>query len=54
MKLIERFRYIKVIRSFIYGIVGAITYPGLVLFNKIRIEGTEHLRDLPNGIMFFL
>lgn len=54
MKLIERFRYIKVIRSFIYGIVGAITYPGLVLFNKIQIEGTEHLRGLPRHNVLFV
>jgi 1-acyl-sn-glycerol-3-phosphate acyltransferase len=54
MKLIERFRYIKVIRSFTYGIVGVITYPGLVLFNKIRIEGTEHLRGLPRQNVLFV
>jgi 1-acyl-sn-glycerol-3-phosphate acyltransferase len=54
MKLIERFKYIKVIRSLVYGIVGMITYPGLVLFNKIRIEGTEHLRKLPKRNVLFV
>ena len=54
MKLIERFKYIKVIRSLVYGMVGLITYPGLVLFNKIKIEGTEHLRNLPRQNVLFV
>jgi len=54
MKLIERFRYIKVVRSVVYGVVGAFTYPGLVLFNKIRIEGTEHLENLPKKNVLFV
>ncbi|MCW3087155.1 MAG: hypothetical protein JWQ78_541 [Sediminibacterium sp.] len=54
MQLIERFKYIKVIRSVIYGIVGMITYPGLVLFNRIRIEGTEHLDNLPRHNVLFV
>ncbi len=54
MKLIERFKYINVIRSVVYGIVGVFTYPGLVMFNKIKIEGTEHLRNLPRQNVLFV
>ena len=54
MKLVERFKYIRVIRSLVYGTVGIITYPGLVLFNKIRIEGTEHLKKLPRQNVLFV
>jgi len=54
MRLAERFKYIKIFRSLVYGIVGAVTYPGLVLFNKIRIEGTEHLRELPKHNVLFV
>ena len=54
MKILERFKYIKVIRSVVYGTVGMITYPGLVMFNKIRIEGTEHLRKLPRHNVLFV
>ena len=54
MKLIERFKYIKVIRSVVYGFVGMATYPGLVFFNKIKIEGTEHLRNLPRQNVLFV
>lgn len=38
----------------IYSIVGAITYPGLVLINKLKIEGTEHLEKLPNRNVLFV
>ena len=54
MHLLERFRYIKVFRSIIYGIVGVFTYPGLVLFNKMKIEGTENLRQLPKRNVLFV
>ena len=54
MKIFERFKYIKVIRSVVYGVVGIFTYPGLVLFNKIKIEGTEHLHNLPRGNVLFV
>ncbi len=54
MHLLERFRYIKVFRSIIYGIVGVFTYPGLVLFNKMKIEGTENLRLLPKRNVLFV
>lgn len=53
MTLVERLKSIRVVRSLVYGIVGAASYPGLTMFNKLRIEGTEHLRDLPrNNVLF--
>ncbi len=54
MRIIERLKYIRVVRSVVYGVVGAFTYPGLVLFNKIRIEGTEHLENLPRHNVLFV
>jgi 1-acyl-sn-glycerol-3-phosphate acyltransferase len=53
MKLGERLKHVKVVRSLVYGVVGAATYPGLALVNKISIQGTEHLRNLPkNNVLF--
>jgi 1-acyl-sn-glycerol-3-phosphate acyltransferase len=53
MNLVERIKNIRVVRSFVYGIVGMATYPGLTLINSIKIEGTEHLRKLPkNNVLF--
>jgi 1-acyl-sn-glycerol-3-phosphate acyltransferase len=54
MNLIERFKQIKVVRSLVYGVVGAATYPGLAMINKIKIEGTEHLRNLPKSNVLFV
>jgi 1-acyl-sn-glycerol-3-phosphate acyltransferase len=34
--------------------VGAVSWPGLVIFNRIKIEGTEHLRSLPKGNVLFV
>ncbi len=53
MNLIERFKQIKVVRSLVYGVVGVATYPGLAMINKIKIEGTENLKNLPrNNVLF--
>ncbi|MBI2282078.1 MAG: 1-acyl-sn-glycerol-3-phosphate acyltransferase [Bacteroidetes bacterium] len=54
MKIMERLKYIRILRSLVYGSVGMITYPGLAMFNKIRIEGTEHLRELPRKNVLFV
>lgn len=54
MKLSERLKNVKIVRSFIYVVVGAATYPGLVLVNKISIQGTEHLKNLPKKNVLFV
>ena len=54
MNLIERFKQIRVVRSLVYGVVGIATYPGLALINTIKIEGTQHLRNLPRANVLFV
>ena len=54
MSLLDRLKQIRIFRSFVYGIVGIFTYPGLVLFNKLKIEGTEHLENLPSKNVLFV
>ncbi len=54
MSLAERLKHIRIVRSIIYFITGIITYPGLVLINKIKIEGTEHLKNLPKKNVLFI
>ena len=36
MSLLDRLKHIRLFRSLVYGIVGIFTYPGLVLFNKLK------------------
>jgi 1-acyl-sn-glycerol-3-phosphate acyltransferase len=54
MTLLERIKHIRIVRSLVYGVVGAVSYPGLTMVNKIRIEGTEHLKDLPRQNVLFV
>jgi 1-acyl-sn-glycerol-3-phosphate acyltransferase len=54
MSIIERLKQIRIFRSLIYGIVGLFTYPGLALFNKVEIEGSEILENLPKKNVLFV
>jgi 1-acyl-sn-glycerol-3-phosphate acyltransferase len=43
----------KLIKSLVFIVVGLFSYPGLNIYNKIRISGMEHLKDLPkNNVLF--
>jgi 1-acyl-sn-glycerol-3-phosphate acyltransferase len=43
----------KPVKSMVYSIVGAVTYPGLNMVNKLKIEGMDVLRNLPrNNVLF--
>jgi len=50
----ERMKHTKVVRKIIYAIVGVFSYPGLVIFNHLKITGTEHLRNLPKKNVLFV
>src|SRR5215475_896462 len=50
----EKLKHIKFFRSIVYGVVGAATYPGLTMFNKLRIEGTENIENLPRKNVLFV
>lgn len=49
-----RLREWRPLRKLIYAIVGAFTYPGLALVNKISVSGTEHLKGLPRKNVLFV
>ncbi len=50
----ESLKRTRLIKSIIYFFVGIFTYPGLVIINKLRISGTEHIRDLPRKNVLFV
>ncbi|MEJ7767181.1 MAG: lysophospholipid acyltransferase family protein [Chitinophagaceae bacterium] len=52
--LSERLKNMQVVRKFIYAFVGLLSYPGLVLLNRLQIRGTEHIRDLPRKNVLFV
>jgi 1-acyl-sn-glycerol-3-phosphate acyltransferase len=51
---IKRLKNIRLIRKMVYVVVGLFSYPGLVLFNKLSISGTENLDHLPKGNVLFV
>jgi 1-acyl-sn-glycerol-3-phosphate acyltransferase len=54
MSLFEQLKQIRIVRAIVYFIVGIFTYPGFALINKIRIEGTENIKDLPRKNVLFV
>jgi 1-acyl-sn-glycerol-3-phosphate acyltransferase len=50
----ERLRHIKLVRKILYPIIGVITWPGLVIINKLKISGTEHIAKLPKRNVLFV
>src|SRR2546423_12777986 len=53
-KLGERLKNIRFFRKLIYAAVGIFSYPGLALLNRLQINGTEHLRNLPKKNVLFV
>lgn len=49
----ERLKHFRFGRKIIYALVGAVSYPGLAIVNRLKISGTEYIRDLPrNNVLF--
>ena len=44
----------SLVRKLVYALVGIVSYPGLVLFNKLKISGTEHIEKLPHHNVLFV
>ncbi len=52
--LMERLKNVKLVRKMVYAIVGVVSYPGLAMINKLKISGTEHIKDLPKQNVLFV
>jgi 1-acyl-sn-glycerol-3-phosphate acyltransferase len=50
----ERLKNFKLVRKIVYAIVGLFSWPGLMLVNKLKISGTEHIKDLPRQNVLFV
>ncbi len=51
---LQRIKNINIVRKLVYAIVGAVSYPGLTIINRLQITGTEHIRDLPKKNVLFV
>lgn len=52
--LLNRLRHFNPVRKLVYFLVGMVSYPGLVIVNKLKIQGTENLKNLPREKVLFV
>jgi 1-acyl-sn-glycerol-3-phosphate acyltransferase len=50
----ERLKETKLVKGFIYFIVGMVSYPGICIVNKLKIRGTENIANLPRQNVLFV
>lgn len=50
----ERIKRVNPIKKLVYILVGAASYPGLNMFNKLEVTGTEHFEKLPPENVLFV
>src|SRR3954447_10552954 len=53
-QLAEKLKHVRIVRSIVYAIVGVISYPMLAIINKLKIEGTENIENLPKRNVLFV
>ena len=51
---IDSLRQTKLIKSVVYFFIGIFTYPGFMIINKLKISGTEHIKNLPKRNVLFI
>lgn len=54
MRFKDPFDNIIFLKRILISIIGAITFPGLVLWNRVRIKGTENLDNIPKTNVLFV
>ncbi|HEX4876110.1 MAG TPA: lysophospholipid acyltransferase family protein [Chitinophagaceae bacterium] len=50
----DRLRNFHPVRKIVYFLVGLGSYPGLAMVNKLKISGTEHIKNLPKRNVLFV
>lgn len=54
MPITDPFGNILFVKRLITMLIGTTTYAGINIFNRLEVEGTEHLKDLPDkNVLFF-
>src|SRR6478735_9273096 len=51
---IEKLKDVQIVRKLLYAVIGVVSYPGLMLVNKLKIRGTENLENLPKQRVLFV
>ncbi|MCC6287858.1 MAG: 1-acyl-sn-glycerol-3-phosphate acyltransferase [Chitinophagaceae bacterium] len=50
----ERLKNINIVRKIVYVIIGSLSYPGLAIINRMKITGTENIKNLPPKNVLFV
>jgi 1-acyl-sn-glycerol-3-phosphate acyltransferase len=50
----ERFKESRLVKGSVYAVVGAFSYPGINMVNRLQINGMEHLHALPKRNVLFV
>lgn len=50
----QRLRHFHPVRKLVYFFVGLFSYPGIAIVNKLKIYGTEHIKNLPRQRVLFV
>ncbi|MBK6633969.1 MAG: 1-acyl-sn-glycerol-3-phosphate acyltransferase [Chitinophagaceae bacterium] len=53
-KLLTRIKESIFIKKLVYTVIGAISYPGLAIINKLQVNGMEKLKELPRQNVLFV
>lgn len=53
-KQVSELKENRFLKSVVYFLVGIISYPGIALINKLKIEGTENIENLPKRNVLFV
>jgi 1-acyl-sn-glycerol-3-phosphate acyltransferase len=53
-KLLSAFKESGFVKGLVYTVIGAISYPGLAIINKLQINGMEKLATLPKKNVLFV
>lgn len=51
---IKSLQQTRIVKSLIYFIIGVVSYPGIAIVNRIKISGTENLKNLPRKNVLFV
>jgi 1-acyl-sn-glycerol-3-phosphate acyltransferase len=54
MSIWKKLAEVTLVRKILYALVGIFTYPGLMIMNRLKISGTEHIQDLPRRNVLFV
>lgn len=51
---IQSLKQTHLVKSVVYFMVGVVSYPGLAIINKVRISGTQNIKNLPKKNVLFV